>query len=499
MSVDPPPAPTLVPGYRRVGLILGAALFAGALLLPAPDGMSPTAWRTAAMAALMAVWWASEAVPVAATALLPLVLVPVLGIGEMRAAAAPFANPLIFLFLGGFVLALAMQRWNLHRRIALLVIGRAGTRPGALIGGFMAATAFLSMWVSNTATTMMMLAIAVSVVGVVLPKPVADADGDDASPTPEARNFATALMLGIAYAASIGGVATLIGTPPNALLAAFLAERDGTGIGFARWMAVGLPISIVLLPVAWFVLVRVVFPCARAPTPGAAAITDMLGAMGPPSPAERRVAAVFAVTALLWIGRPLLGTIPPLDRLSDPIIAIAAALALFLVPAGAGGKGERLMNWDWARRLPWGTLILFGGGLSLANAVAGSGLAAWIGTALAGLAAWPVPVLVLAVAGLILLLTELTSNTATTATFLPVVAALAMAAEVPALLLLAPAALAASCAFMLPVATPPNAIVHGSGHVTLPQMMRAGIWLNVAGLAVVTAAAYWAVIVFLAA
>lgn len=486
----PPPVPL---GYRRVGLGLGAVLFAALLLLPPPDGLSLPAWRTAAMAVLMAVWWASEALPVAATALLPLVLVPLLGIGDMDAAAAPFANPLIFLFLGGFVLALAMQRWNLHRRIALAVVARSGRRPEGLIAGFMGATAFLSMWVSNTATTMMMLAIAVSVVGVVVRAPA------DAAPAPApARNFATALMLGIAYAASIGGLATLIGTPPNALLAAFVAERTGTEIGFARWMAVGLPVSLLLLPVAWALLVRLVFPCAGAHTPDVAAIAEMRRAMGRPSAAERRVAVVFALAALAWIGRPFLALVPPLDRLSDPTIAVAAALALFLIPSGTV-KGQTLMNWDWARRLPWGTLILFGGGLSLANAVAASGLAAWIGAALGGLAAWPSLLLVAAVAGVVLLLTELTSNTATTATFLPVIAALAAGAGLAPLLLLVPAALAASCAFMLPVATPPNAIVHGSGHVTLPQMVRAGLWLNLAGLACVTAAAYWAVIVLLGA
>ena len=486
----PPPVPL---GYRRVGLGLGAVLFAALLLLPPPDGLSLPAWRTAAMAVLMAVWWASEALPVAATALLPLVLVPLLGIGDMDAAAAPFANPLIFLFLGGFVLALAMQRWNLHRRIALAVVARSGRRPEGLIAGFMGATAFLSMWVSNTATTMMMLAIAVSVVGVVVRAPA------DAAPAPAAaRNFATALMLGIAYAASIGGLATLIGTPPNALLAAFVAERTGTEIGFARWMAVGLPVSLLLLPAAWALLVRLVFPCAGAHTPDVAAIAEMRRAMGRPGAAERRVAVVFALAALAWIGRPFLALVPPLDRLSDPTIAVAAALALFLIPSGTV-KGQTLMNWDWARRLPWGTLILFGGGLSLANAVAASGLAAWIGAALGGLAAWPSLLLVAAVAGIVLLLTELTSNTATTATFLPVIAALAAGAGLAPLLLLVPAALAASCAFMLPVATPPNAIVHGSGHVTLPQMVRAGLWLNLAGLACVTAAAYWAVIVLLGA
>jgi len=492
----PLPAP---PRYRRVGLGLGAVLFAALLVLPPPEGLPLPAWRTAAMAVLMAVWWASEALPVAATALLPLILVPLLGIGGMDDAAAPFANPLIFLFLGGFVLALAMQRWNLHRRIALAVVARSGRRPEGLIAGFMAATAFLSMWVSNTATTMMMLAIAVSVVGVVARTPAAEdmEDAANAARTP-ARNFATALMLGIAYAASIGGLATLIGTPPNALLAAFVAERTGTEIGFARWMAVGLPVSLLLLPVAWALLVRLVFPCAGAHTPDVAAIAEMRRAMGRPGAAERRVAVVFALAALAWIGRPFLALVPPLDRLSDPTIAVAAALALFLIPSGTV-KGQTLMNWDWARRLPWGTLILFGGGLSLANAVAASGLAAWIGAALGGLAAWPSLLLVAAVAGIVLLLTELTSNTATTATFLPVIAALAAGAGLAPLLLLVPAALAASCAFMLPVATPPNAIVHGSGHVTLPQMVRAGLWLNLAGLACVTAAAYWAVIVLLGA
>ena len=333
----------------------------------------------------------------------------------------------------------------------------------------MAATAFLSMWVSNTATTMMLVPIGFSLIAVVMPEDTGGANGKDRVK----RNFAAALVLGIAYAASIGGIGTLIGTPPNALLAAFMAEQHGVDIGFAQWMLLGLPLAIVMLAVAWLALTRIAFPFRNLALAESTALPTAQ-ALGPWTPPEKRVATIGVAIAALWIARPLIQSVPGLGGISDPGIALFGGLALFALPAGTSGR-ERLLDWPAVQQLPWGILLLFGGGLSLAGAVASSGLADWIGGGLADLATWPRIGLVLAVVVLVILLTELTSNTATTAAFLPVLAAVAVQANLAPLALAAPAAIAASCAFMLPVATPPNAIVYGSGHISVPQMVRAGL------------------------
>ncbi len=460
---------------RTMGLFLGPAAFVVLLVVPPPDGLAPEAWRTGALAVWMALWWATEAIPLAATALLPLALLPLLGVSNVGAAAAPYANPLIFLFLGGFLIALAMQRWNLHRRIALHVLARAGAHPRRLIGAAMLATALLSMWISNTATAMMMLPIAASLAAVV--------DPDDETGR---RHFATALMLGIAYAASIGGLGTLIGSPPNALLASFVQQTYGVTVTFADWMTMGVPVAAVMLPIAWIVLTRVIHPVrADSHHHGAATVADALRDLGPLSRPERRVAAVAVLVALAWVTSPWLGSWLPGGTPSDTVIAIAGAVALFVVPAD-WGKREFLLDWNWASRAPFNVLLLFGGGLSLARAIDATGLAAWIGGGLGPLVDLPLLAIMAAVALLVIFLTELTSNTATTAAFLPVVGAVGVGAGLDPLMLAVPAALAASCAFMLPVATPPNAIVYGSGHVTVAQMMRAGIALNLIGVVVIS-------------
>ena len=405
---------------------------------------------------------------------------PTLGVAPIDQVAPPYADPLVFLFLGGFLIALAIERWNLHRRIALTLIARVGAREDMQIGGFMIATAALSMWVSNTATTLMMLPVALSVV----PR------APDGGVARGKENFAVALLLGVAYGSSAGGIATLIGTPPNALLAAFMAQNYGVEIGFGQWMLLGLPISFVMLVATWWLLTRMLFRVGRDEVPGArATIRDALAALGPASVAEKRVAVVFGLTALLWISRPWLAGLVPALQLTDTAIAVAGALLLFIIPNGIE-RGRFLLTWEHAERLPWGVLLLFGGGLSLAAAVSQSGLAVWIGGELEGLAGWPVMLLVLAVVTLIIFLTELTSNLATAATFLPVVAALALSVGQPPLLLAIPAVLAASCAFMLPVATPPNAIVFASGYLTIPQMARAGLWLNFIGIVVIIGLVY---------
>ena len=468
--------------HQRIGLWLGP-LAAGAMLLASPPAsLGAPGWHTAAIGVLMATWWATEAVPIAVTALLPLVFFPLLGIADIDRAAAPFANKVIYLFLGGFVVAIAMQRWNLHRRIALAVLTRAGGSFRSLVGGFMAAAAFLSMWVSNTSTTMMLLPIAVSVLASVKGSMEKAAVRDESA-------LQHALLLGIAYGASIGGIATLVGTPPNAMLAAFAQANYGVAIGFANWMAVGVPVACAMLPLAWLILTRVMFRVDfRLSHDDRALLARMHADLGPISRPEKRVAIVFAVMALAWMLRPLLARLPGLGGLDDAGIAIAAAVSLFLLPSG-DRDDPALLRWRDAERLPWGVLILFGGGLALASAVSSSGLAGWIGSNLQAIASLPLPLLVLAAGGLIIFLTELTSNTATTATFLPVVGAIALEAGVDPIVLAVPVALAASCAFMLPVATPPNAIVFGSGLLSIPKMARAGFWLNVSGIVVVMLAA----------
>ncbi|MXW04243.1 MAG: SLC13 family permease [Gemmatimonadetes bacterium] len=478
-----------------IGLIAGPAL---ALLL---YGLLPHAYpnsagetvefsnagrATMALAAWMAVWWMTEAVELYATALLPLVALPMTGAASVRAAAAPYAHELIFLFMGGFLIALAMQRWGLHRRLALRALRAAGDHPAGIVACFMGVTAFFSMWVSNTATAVMMLPIALSIISLV----------EQVEPGTKARpHFALCLLLGIAYAASIGGIGTIIGTPPNVFLASFIQSSLGQEISFVRWMGVGLPLVAVFLPIAWLMLTRVLYPLRGERIEGSREVTERayreLGVM---SSGERVVLVVFLLAALSWIARPLLvrvqiGDMHPLAGLSDPVIAMVAALVLFVVPVDVKRR-VFVMNWETALKLPWGILLLFGGGLSLAAAIRINGVGEYIGHQLGILSGIPVLLLVMAVIALVIFLTELTSNTATTATFIPILAALAPVFDLHPFMLIVPAAIAASCAFMLPVATPPNAIVFGSGHVTIQQMIRAGFWLNLLGVILITVLAY---------
>ena len=465
-------------GASRIGLVLGPVLFVLLLLLPAPDGVSPDAWRVAAVALLMATWWVTEAIPIPATALLPLVLFPLLGITSIGAAAAPFANPVIYLFMGGFLIAAALQRCGLHRRIALGIVRFGGASPRQLVGSFMVATAFISMWVSNTATVAMLLPMALSVLD------LAEESAGNASPV----HLAPALLLGLAYGANIGGLGTLIGTPPNALLAGFMSETYNLTIGFVQWMMVGVPLVIISLPIAWLLLTRVLHPVGGAPLAGGRdALMSQARSLGALSRAEWTVGIVTAMTAAAWLTQPLIARLAP--GISDAGIAIAGALLLFLLPIDR--QGERALTWEAAERLPWGVLVLFGGGLSLANGIQETGLATWIGDSMSAIGAWPSILVVILVTTVIIFLTELTSNTATAAAFLPVVSSLAVAVGAHPLLLAVPTALGASCAFMMPVATPPNAIVFGSGRISMPQMMRAGIWLNLVFIVLITAVAVW--------
>ncbi|HSM13559.1 MAG TPA: SLC13 family permease [Thermoanaerobaculia bacterium] len=486
-AASPAGAPRRSGARRWIGLLGGPAL---ALLvwwllperyLDHASGewveLAPAARATLAVMAWMAAWWLTEAIDIAATALLPIALFPLLGIAKIDEATAPYASSVIFLFFGGFVLALSMQRWHLDRRIALAALRLVGTRPAHMIGGFMLATAGLSAFVSNTATAALMLPIAASVLG------LAGADAQDGEPPAESRRFATGLMLAIAYSASIGGLATILGTPPNLFLVGYLREHQAIEVSFVGWLRVGLPLVAVLLPLTWWLLTRWLHPVGREPIPGAEeAIRGELRKLGRMSTGERVTLAVFALTAAAWICRPLLvaievGGTRPLARLTDTGIAMTAALALFVIPVELRTR-TFAMNWQTARTLPWGVLVLFGGGLTLASAIERHGVAEFLGAQAHRFAGWPSFAVVLVVAAATIFLTELTSNTATAATLVPILAALAPGLGVPMLPLVIAATLAASCAFMLPVATPPNAIVFGSGRVSLPEMARTGLWLN---------------------
>jgi len=463
---------------KKIGFLLGIILFGILIVIPPPAGLSVPAWHVAAVASLMGVWWITEALPIAVTALMPIVLMPVLNIASIDKATTPYANPLIFLFMGGFVIALAMERWDLHRRIALNIVSFVGLKPSSIIIGFIISSAFISMWVSNTATALMMMPIGLSVLNLVSKQ----------KESADKINFEIVLVLSIAYACNIGGMGTLIGTPPNALLAGFVKENYGFEIGFTQWMMVGVPLMLVSLPVMYVLLTKVIYPIKLKHLPGGRELIDEeLAELGPISSQEKKVAAVFCCTAALWVFRPLLINIIP--GLNDAGIAVGAAVALFIIPSNLS-KGEFILSWSDTQKLPWGVLILFGGGLSLASAISNTGLAKWIGQGVSILGNWPIVFLVGLVVLLIVFLTEMTSNTATTAAFLPILASVAVGLGENPLMLAIPAALGASCAFMLPVATPPNAIVYGSGKITIPEMSKAGLWLNFVFIILLTAFAF---------
>jgi len=464
--------------HKKIGFVAGIFLFFLMIILPHPEGLSVAGWRTAAITVLMGVWWITEAIPIPVTALLPIFLLPLLDVGTISQATTPYANPLIFLFLGGFVIAAAMERWNLHRRIALNIVGMVGINPRSIVLGFMVASAFLSMWVSNTATALMMLPIALSVLNLV----------EDQKRDEQRLNFEIVLVLSIAYACNIGGMGTLIGTPPNALLAGYMSENYGVDVGLLQWMLVGVPLMLISLPALYYLLVNVIYPIRIRELPGGRELIEkQLAKLGDISNAEKKVAAVFVLAAVFWVSRPMLGQW--ISGLTDTGIAIGAALLLFVMPVDLS-RGQFVLEWSDTERLPWGVLILFGGGLSLASAISETGLAEWIGNGVGIFGGWPVFLLVGLSVFVIVFLTEMTSNTATTAAFLPILASVAVGLGENPLLLAIPAALGASCAFMLPVATPPNAIVYGSGKISIPEMAKAGLVLNIFFIILLTVGAF---------
>jgi sodium-dependent dicarboxylate transporter 2/3/5 len=461
---------------RWVGLVLGPLLALSVQLAPAPEGLSGEAWWVVSLALLMVVWWVTEAIPIAATALLPLVVLPLAGAAGIRTAAAPYADQIIFLLIGGFILAAAVERWHLHERIALSIAARAGGRPAALVGGFMLAAALLSMWISNTATTLMLIPIAIGAAGAL------NRDGK-----PDLA-LGGALTLGVAHAATIGGVGTPVGTPTNLIAIGFL-ERAGEEIAFIDWMSLALPMVLIMLPLAWLILCIPLFGRKHDRAEAiAAAVRETLSALGRIKTPELRVAGVFGLTALAWMFRPLIDDLPGLSGLNDTTIAVIGALLLFLVPSGRG-KGEALMNWRTAERIPWGIVILFGGGLSLAAGMESTGLAQWIGDWIAGFDRLSALGLIAILVVVTILVSELASNVATLTSMLPVLAAVAAATEAPLLPLAFPVAIAASFAFMLPVATAPNAIAYSSGVLTLKRMLAVGVGLNIAAAILIISSA----------
>jgi sodium-dependent dicarboxylate transporter 2/3/5 len=453
---------------EKIGLALGPALFL-LIQFSSIEGLNPAAQAVLATTAWVAVWWITEAMPMAATALLPVVLFPITGGLDLDTTTTTYFSPIVVLFLGGFVIAIAIERWNLHQRIAMNIIKIIGTNSQRIILGFMVATAFLSMWISNTATTLMMLPI-----GLAIAKKISEMQQNTSEK--EIRKFRKALMLGIAYAASVGGMATLIGTPTNAIFAGIVNEIFGVEITFVQWFSFGLPLSIILLLLAWLYLTKVAFTLSSMEAKGAKQeIGDHLKSFGKMSYEEKMVALVFGITAASWILRSfvLVNIIP---NINDTVIAIFGALSLFLIPASE--KGTMLMDWKSAEKLPWGILILFGGGLTIAAGFTNSGLAEWVGGRLSVMQNFHYALILLVVILMVNFFTEITSNVATASVMLPILASLASSIGVHPYGLMAGASIAASCAFMLPVATPPNAIAYASGFLEIDDMVKNGIWMN---------------------
>lgn len=468
----------------RIGLVLGPAIAASMLLIGTPEGLPFPAWATGALLAWMAVWWATEPIPIPVTSLLPLIVLPLVDAGSPKQIGSGYADHIVLLLLGGFIVALSIERWNLHKRIALNVVSALGASPASLVAGFMIATALLSMWISNTATTLMMVPIALSAAAA-----LKDENG----------RFVTALLLGVCYAASIGGVGTPIGTPTNLIAIDWLQNNAGASISFVEWMSFGIPAVLLLIPAAWWSVTRGLGKIENSD--GAIQeVRTQKHALGKMTVPEQRVAIIFSVVALLWVSRRW--TVQGLDAIGwetlsqysgaqvDMMIAMFGAVLVFLVPAGAGQK-RALLSWNEAAKLPWGVLLLFGGGIALGRAVRDTGLSAWIGENLEPLSVLPPIIFIAAVVALVIFLTELTSNVATMTTLAPILGALSVAIGAAPASLLAPAAVAASCAFMLPVATAPNAIIYATDKIPIGKMISRGLRVNLIGIVVITGIGFW--------
>jgi sodium-dependent dicarboxylate transporter 2/3/5 len=464
-----------------IGFWLGPALALLMGWLGPPDGMTAPGWHTLALLAWMVTWWVTEPVPIAATSLLPIAMLPLAGIAKPADATAAYADPIIFLFIGGFIIATAIERWQLHQRIAMRMISAVGTRPIALIGSFALASALLSMWISNTATALMLMPTALGVAGAI---------AANRKQAPVGPSLSTALVLMVAYGASIGGIGTPVGSPTNLVAMGYL-DKQGLELSFVQWMTIAVPLMLVMLLVAWGVLA---WPhrAASADADAAATLRTRREALGPITPPERRVLMVFALVALAWMFSPLLKKLPLLQGINDTAIAMLGAIVLFMLPAGdAPGSRARLLDWRTAERIPWGVALLFGGGLSMAAAIEAHGVSTWLGEAMSGLDALPVILILLLLAAVTVFASEFMSNTATLAALLPVIGALSMATGLPPLVLVFNAAMAASLAFMMPVGTPPNAIAYATNAVGMRQMIRVGLWLNLISILAITVVSEW--------
>ncbi len=468
---------------KKKGLVLGLAIFVLVALLPV-QSMPPKAMKVLALAVLMLIWWVTEAIPIAVTALLPLLLLPLMQVYDMKTAATHYSSPIIFLFMGGFMLALAIEKWNLHRRIALHIVKLTGVNADGIILGFMLSTAFLSMWISNTATAVMMLPIAISVINLLEKTPSLEAE--------KQKKFALTLMLGIAYSANIGGTATLIGTPPNVVLAGFINEVYHIEVSFIAWFAFGFPFAAILLVASFLVLTKIIFPNKIGKFENAKSIIEaQIQDLGSVSEAEKKTFAVFLLTAFLWIFRGQINNGLGLSSivLSDEMIAIFATVLLFIIPVRSE-KSDAILSWQDSSKLPWGILLLFGGGLSLASALEHVG---WIGTLsnLFNKLETNSLLITLGLTSISLFLTEIMSNVALVTVFLPVVGAIAVGLGLNPILFCVPITLASSCAFMLPMGTPPNAIVFASGYLKVADMVKAGIWINMIAIVLIMILGQW--------
>lgn len=478
-------------GGRNWWLILAGPAVAIVLTFLLPDSLAFEGRAVAGIAIWMALWWMTEAVPIPVTSLLPLILFPLVGAGTMEQVAAPYANSVVFLVMGGVILGLATEKSKLHLRVALLTIKAVGTKPAQIVLGMMIASGFISAWVSNTATAVIMVPIATSIIQL-----VRKVDSKAAG-----RKFSAAMLLGVAYGVTIGSTATLIGQPPMALMKAYLLESQDFDMGFGQWMLVGVPWAIIMTAVAWFVLTKIVFRPEVDEIPGGREMIreeyQALGAMRTP---EKRVGLIFLAAIFFWVFVPFIADIPVvaeylpfLSSISDTQVAIAAAVACFIVPAEKRSENPRskaLLAWSASREIPWGLLLLFGGGLSLSAMFTAAGLSEWIGNQVSGMANLPNWLIILVVIIVGLALTELTSNTATAAAFFPIFGAVAVGVGVDPLIMTIAVTLAVCSAFMLPVATPSNAVAFGSGEVTIKQMVRAGVWLNIISLILVMIVLY---------
>ena len=462
---------------KKIGLVFGPVLFALVMLFFNPENLNPDAKSILASTIWIAIWWITECVPISVTALLPIVLFPLTGGLDIKSTTASYGHNLVFLFVGGFIIALAIEKWNLHKRVALSIIKFTGTKKSRIILGFMIATAVLSMFISNTATTIMILPVGMAIISKV----------SESNNSYENINFGKSLMIAIAYSASIGGMATLIGTPPNMIFAGVVKESYGIEIGMLEWSKFGLPVSLFLLIICWIYLTKVAFSFEdKNQASGKQEINNQLKKLGKFSNEELKVSVIFGLTAFGWIFRKQLVKIIPF--LDDTIIAISFAIVLFIIP---DKKNKPLLNWEDTIKLPWGILLLFGGGMAIASAFGKSGLALWIANLLSTMNGVSLFLLILIIVVSINLLTELTSNMATTAMLLPVLVTMALAINVHPYFLLVSATLAASCAFMLPVATPPNAIVFGSGLLKIEDMFKKGIWMNLFSVIVISLIVYY--------